>query len=67
VLSPDRTPLMPELRTAHEQGLEGVDITTWTAFSCLMARRVKIVDKPSKITREASKRPPSSPVCTTSG
>src|SRR4051794_37358364 len=32
VLSLERTPLMPELRTAHEQGLEGMDITTWTAF-----------------------------------
>jgi hypothetical protein len=32
VLSRDRTPLTPELRTAHEQDLEGMDITTWTAF-----------------------------------
>ena len=32
VLSRERTPLMPELRTAEEQGLEGIDITTWTAF-----------------------------------
>ena len=32
VLSRDRTPIMPELRTADEQGLAGIDITTWTAF-----------------------------------
>jgi tripartite-type tricarboxylate transporter receptor subunit TctC len=32
VLSPERSPLMPDLATAHEQGLTGFDVTTWTAF-----------------------------------
>jgi tripartite-type tricarboxylate transporter receptor subunit TctC len=67
VLSRDRTPLTPELRTAHEQGLEGMDITTWTAFFLPKGAPRAIVDKPSKITHEAWKRPPSRPVCTTSG
>src|SRR6185312_6289379 len=32
VLSKNRTPLMPELASADEQGLTGVDVTTWTAI-----------------------------------
>ena len=32
VLSKERSPLMPELASAHEQGLAGFDVTTWTAF-----------------------------------
>jgi hypothetical protein len=32
VLSGGRTPLMPDLATAHEQGLTGFDVTSWTAF-----------------------------------
>ena len=32
VLSKGRSPLMPELASAHEQGLKDFDITSWTAF-----------------------------------
>ncbi len=31
LLSKDRSPLMPDLATAHEQGLADYDVTTWTA------------------------------------
>ncbi|AMN39598.1 Bug family tripartite tricarboxylate transporter substrate binding protein [Rhodoplanes sp. Z2-YC6860] len=31
-LSKDRSPLMADLPSAHEQGLAGIDITTWSAF-----------------------------------
>ena len=32
VLSRERSPLMPDLASAHEQGLTGLDVTSWTAF-----------------------------------
>ena len=32
LLSRERTPLMPELATAHEQGIKDYDVVTWTAF-----------------------------------
>jgi tripartite-type tricarboxylate transporter receptor subunit TctC len=32
LLSRERTPLMPELATAHEQGISDYDVVTWTAF-----------------------------------
>jgi tripartite-type tricarboxylate transporter receptor subunit TctC len=31
-LSRERSPLLPELATAHEQGMTGMDITTWNAM-----------------------------------
>jgi tripartite-type tricarboxylate transporter receptor subunit TctC len=57
VLSRERTPLMPELRTAHEQGLEGIDITTWTAFFLPKGAPRAIVDRLSKVTHEAMETP----------
>jgi tripartite-type tricarboxylate transporter receptor subunit TctC len=57
VLSRDRTPLMPELRTADEQGLEGMDITTWTAFFLPKGAPLAIVDKLNKVTHEAMETP----------
>ena len=57
VLSRDRTPLMPELRTAEEQGLEGLDITTWTAFFLPKNAPREIVDKLNKVTYEAMETP----------
>jgi len=45
VLSPERSPLMPELATAHEQGLAGFDVTTWTAFFLPRGTPRAIVDK----------------------
>src|SRR4051794_34282593 len=32
LLSKERSPLMPDLPTAHESGLADYDVTTWTAF-----------------------------------
>ena len=32
LLSKERSPLMPDLKTAHEQGLPEFDVPTWTAF-----------------------------------
>jgi tripartite-type tricarboxylate transporter receptor subunit TctC len=32
LLSRERTPLMPELATVHEQGITDYDVVTWTAF-----------------------------------
>ena len=57
VLSHDRTPLMPELRTADEQGLEGMDITTWTAFFLPKGAPGPVVDKLNKVTHEAMETP----------
>jgi hypothetical protein len=57
VLSGDRSPLMPELRTAGEQGLEGLDITTWTAFFLPKGAPRAIVDKLNKVTHEAMETP----------
>ena len=57
VLSRDRTPLMPELRTADEQGLEGMDITTWTAFFLPKGAPLAIVDKLNRVTHEAMETP----------
>jgi tripartite-type tricarboxylate transporter receptor subunit TctC len=31
LLSRERTPLMPKLATAHEQGITDYDVVTWTA------------------------------------
>jgi len=45
VLSRGRTPLMPDLASAHEQGLTGFDVTTWTAFFLPKGAPRAIVDK----------------------
>jgi tripartite-type tricarboxylate transporter receptor subunit TctC len=57
VLSRDRTPLMSELRTANEQGLEGMDITTWTAFFLPKGAPRAVVDKLNMATHEAMETP----------
>src|SRR6478736_9952405 len=49
VLSGGRTPLMPELATAHEQGLTGFDVTTWTAFFLPKGAPRAIVDKLNEV------------------
>jgi tripartite-type tricarboxylate transporter receptor subunit TctC len=48
---------MPELKTADEQGLEGMDITTWTAFFLPKGAPRAIVDKLNKVTHEAMETP----------
>jgi tripartite-type tricarboxylate transporter receptor subunit TctC len=45
VLSLGRTPLMPDLASAHEQGLTGFDVTTWTAFFLPKGAPRAVVDK----------------------
>jgi tripartite-type tricarboxylate transporter receptor subunit TctC len=57
VLSRERTPLMPELQTAHEQGLEGIDITTWTAFFLPKGAPRALVDKLNEVTHETMETP----------
>jgi len=49
VLSGGRTPLMPNLATAHEQGLTGFDVTTWTAFFLPKGAPRAIVDRLNEV------------------
>ncbi len=49
LLSGARTPLMPDLATAHEQGLTGFDVTTWTAFFLPKGAPRAIVDKLNEV------------------
>jgi len=53
VLSRNRTPLMPELASADEQGLTGVDVTTWTAIFLPKGAPRPIVDKLKDTTQAA--------------
>ncbi len=45
LLSKDRSPLMPDLATAHEQGMTDFDVTTWTALFLPKGAPKAIVDK----------------------
>jgi tripartite-type tricarboxylate transporter receptor subunit TctC len=57
VLSKNRTPLMPELASADEQGLTGVDVTTWTAIFLPKGVPRPIVDKLKDTTQAAMDTP----------
>jgi len=57
VLSKNRTPLMPELASADEQGLTGVDVTTWTAIFLPKGAPRPIVDKLKDTTQAAMDTP----------
>jgi tripartite-type tricarboxylate transporter receptor subunit TctC len=57
LLSRERTPLMPELATAHEQGLTGYDVTTWTAFFAPKGTPREIVDRLNEATHLAMETP----------
>jgi tripartite-type tricarboxylate transporter receptor subunit TctC len=57
VLSKGRSPLMPELASAHEQGLTGMDITTWTAIFLPKGAPKEIVDKLNEVTQAAMDTP----------
>jgi tripartite-type tricarboxylate transporter receptor subunit TctC len=57
LLSRDRSPLMPELATAHEQGLADLDVVTWTAFFLPKGAPKAIVDKLIAITHAAMDTP----------
>jgi tripartite-type tricarboxylate transporter receptor subunit TctC len=57
MLSKDRSPLMPELATAHEMGLAGYEVTTWTAFFVPKGTPKEIVDKLTDATHAAMETP----------
>src|SRR6478609_10249251 len=57
VLSKGRSPLMPELARAHEQGLTGMDITTWTAIFLPKGAPKAIVDKLNEVTHATMETP----------
>jgi tripartite-type tricarboxylate transporter receptor subunit TctC len=49
LLSRERSPLMPDLPTAHEQGLTDFDVTTWTALFLPKGAPRAIVDKLNEV------------------
>ena len=57
VLSRERSPLMPDLATAHEQGMTGLDVVTWTAFFLPKGAPRPIVDKLIAVTHAAMETP----------
>lgn len=57
LLSRERTPLMPELATAREQGLPDYDVTTWTAFFLPKGTPREIVEKVNEVTHAAMETP----------
>jgi tripartite-type tricarboxylate transporter receptor subunit TctC len=57
VLSKGRSPLMPELASAHEQGLTGMDVTTWTAIFLPKGAPRPIVDKLNEVTHATMETP----------
>lgn len=57
MLSKDRSPLMPELATAHEMGLADYEVTTWTAFFVPKGTPKEIVDKLTEVTHAAMETP----------
>ena len=57
LLSRERSPLMPDLATAHEQGLTDFDVTTWTALFLPKGAPKAIVDKLNEVTHAAMDTP----------
>jgi tripartite-type tricarboxylate transporter receptor subunit TctC len=57
VLSKGRSPLMPELASADEQGLTGMDVTTWTAIFLPKGAPRAIVDKLTEVTQATMETP----------
>jgi tripartite-type tricarboxylate transporter receptor subunit TctC len=57
LLSRERTPLMPELATAQEQGINDYDVVTWTAFFLPKGARKDIVVKLNEATSAAMDTP----------
>ena len=57
VLSKSRSPLMPDLASAHEQGLTGMDVTTWTAIFLPKGAPRPIVDKLNEVTQATMETP----------
>jgi tripartite-type tricarboxylate transporter receptor subunit TctC len=57
LLSKERSPLMPDLPTAQEQGLSDYDVTTWTAFFLPKGTPKEIVAKLNEVTHAAMDTP----------
>lgn len=57
VLSRARSPLMPDLASAHEQGLPDFDVTTWTAFFLPKGAPRAIVEKLNEVTHATMDTP----------
>jgi tripartite-type tricarboxylate transporter receptor subunit TctC len=57
LFSRERTPLMPELATAHEQGITDFDVVTWTAFFLPKGTPKDIVAKLNEVTNAAMDTP----------
>jgi len=57
LLSKERSSLMPDLPTAHEQGLTDLDVVTWTAFFLPKGAPQPIVDKLLEVTHAAMETP----------
>ena len=57
MLSRERAPLMPDLATAHEQGIADYDVVTWTAFFLPKGTPKEIVGKLNEVTHAAMETP----------
>jgi tripartite-type tricarboxylate transporter receptor subunit TctC len=57
LLSPERSPLMPDLPSANEQGLSGLDVTTWTAIFLPKGAPRGIVEKLAEVTHATMETP----------
>jgi tripartite-type tricarboxylate transporter receptor subunit TctC len=57
VLSRERSSLMPDLPTAHEQGLADFNVITWTAFFLPKGAPHAVVDKLLEVTHAAMETP----------
>jgi tripartite-type tricarboxylate transporter receptor subunit TctC len=57
LLSRERTPLMPDLPTAHESGITDYDVVTWTAFFLPKGAPKDIVAKLNEVTHAAMETP----------
>jgi tripartite-type tricarboxylate transporter receptor subunit TctC len=56
-LSRSRSPLMPDLATAHEEGLADFDVVTWNAFFLPKGAPTKVVKKLNDATSQAVDTP----------
>jgi len=57
LLSRERAALMPDLATAHEQGIADYDVVTWTAFFLPKGAQRDIVAKLNEVTHAAMDTP----------
>jgi len=57
LLSRERSPLMPDLATAHEQGIADYEVVTWTAFFLPKGPPKEIVSKLNDVTHAAMETP----------